>query len=118
MTVFLAFLLFSVQLLTSLYATSTVTSVAHDGVREVAATGSISPDPASLEAEAARQEDRMRNLLGGHERHVDFSWSVTTDQVELTVRTDNPSFLLRSLPATLPFSHVERTVVARIERVR
>ncbi len=118
MTVFLAFMLFSVQLLTNLYATSVVTSVAQDGVRQVAISGFEAPGTADLGRAMARQEVRMRDLLGGHERRVEFDWNLTPDQVELTVSTDNPSFLLRSLGGTLPFSDVERTVSARVEQVR
>lgn len=118
MMVFLAFLLFAVQLLTNLYATSVVTSVAQDGARQVALTGSESISDDQLAREMARQETRMRDLLGGHERRVEFQWALTGNQVELTVEADNPSFLLRSLGGTLPFSDVERTVTARIERMR
>ena len=118
MLVFLAFMLFAVQLLTNLYATSVVTSVAQDGVRQVALAGSDATSTGQLAREMARQEGRMRDLLGGHERRVDFEWDLTVDQVELTLETDNPSFLLRSLGGTLPFSDVERTVTARIERIQ
>jgi hypothetical protein len=38
--------------------------------------------------------------------------------VRLRVEIDNPSFLLRSLPADLPFQHIDRVAVVRVERTQ
>lgn len=111
-TTFLAFLLFAVQLLTNLYATSVVTSATHDGASLAARSDGGHLDPVVQ----ARAEDHVREILGSYGGDADFDWSTSTvDVVRLRVRIDNPSFLLRSLPADLPFQHVDRTAVVRAE---
>jgi hypothetical protein len=113
-TAFLAFLLFAVQLLTNLYATSVVTSAAHDGARRAAEHGGALEPAVRLEAER-----HVRDLLGDYGAGARFDWSGTTpDVVRLRVEIDNPSFLLRSLPADLPFQEVDRTVVVRVEQLQ
>jgi hypothetical protein len=111
-TAFLGFLLFAVQLLTNLYATSVVTSATHDGASLAARS-----DGRQLEASVrAHAEAHVRELLGGYGDEATFDWSGTdADVVRLRVRIDNPSFLLRSLPADLPFQQVDRTAVVRVE---
>lgn len=114
-TVFLAFLLFAVQLLTNLYATSVVTSAAYDGARQVAEAGSGAEGAAGRSA----AEDHVRSLLGGYGERVRFDWSGTDDDVvRLRVTAENPTFLLRSLGGRLPFTDMDRTVVVRVERFR
>lgn len=111
-TAFLGFLLFAVQLLTNLYATSVVTSASHDG-----ATLAARSDGHHLDAPVrAQAEDHVRQILGTYGDGAEFDWSGTTDDVvRLRVRIDNPSFLLRSLPADLPFQQVDRVAVVRVE---
>jgi hypothetical protein len=111
-TAFLAFLLFSVQLLTNLYATSVVTSATHDGASLAARS-----DGRHLEAPVrASAEAHVRDLLGAYGEGATFDWTGTdASVVRLRVRIDNPSFLLRSLPADLPFQQVDRTAVVRVE---
>lgn len=111
-TVFLGFLLFSVQLLTNLYATSVVTSAVHDGARRAAEAGSAPEDRRAAEAQ-------VRELLGAYGDEAELDWSGTdADVVRLRVQIDNPSFLLRSLPADLPFQHIDRTATVRVEQLR
>jgi hypothetical protein len=111
-TAFLAFLLFAVQLLTNLYATSVVTSATYDGARQVAEA-----DDATDTGARAAAERHVRALLGNYGDDAHFDWSGTTAEVvRLRVQIDNPSFLLRSLPADLPLQHVDRTAVVRVER--
>jgi hypothetical protein len=111
-TVFLAFLLFSVQLLTNLYATSVVTSAVHDGARRAAEAGTGPDDRRAAEAQ-------VRALLGAYGDEARLDWAGTdADVVRLRVQIDNPSFLLRSLPAELPFQHIDRTATVRVERPR
>lgn len=114
-TVFLAFLLFAVQLLTNLYATSVVTGAAYDGARTVAeAAGDGEGGVARSEA-----EDHMRSLLGRYGERVSFDWRGTDgDVVRLRVTAENPTFLLRALGGRLPFTEIDRTVVVRVERLR
>jgi len=115
LTVFLAFMLFSVQLLTNLYATSVVTSATHDGARRAAQANGDHLDPGVRRD----TENHVRSLLGTYGNDATFDWSRSdTDVVRLRVQIDNPSFLLRSLPASLPFQQVDRTAEVRVERWR
>jgi hypothetical protein len=113
MTAFLAFMLFAVQLLTNLYATSVVTSATYDGARRAAETAGHHDDPAVRR----EVEQHVRDLLGAYGQDAAFDWRGSSDEVvRLRVRIDNPSFLLRSLPADLPFQEVDRTAVVRVEQ--
>jgi len=112
-TVFLAFLLFAVQLLVGLYGRSVVTSVAYDGARSVAGHRSAHDRAAELQAEQA-----MRAQLGAA-MHVTFDWSGRTDDdVVLRIQADNPRFLWTGLSGGLTTDHIDRTVRVRIERAR
>src|SRR5438093_12361613 len=68
--VFLGMLLFAVQALLNLYATSVLTSVAYDAARQVA--GSDGGTDAMTGA-----EDRARQLLGRFGHDVVIDWSAT-----------------------------------------
>jgi hypothetical protein len=112
LTAFLAFMLFAVQLLTNLYATSVVTSATYDGARRAAEAGGEHAEP------AVRRdvEAHVRDLLGAYGDEASFDWSGSTDEVvRLRVVIDNPSYLLRSLPADLPFQRVDRAATVRVE---
>jgi len=103
-TAFLALLLFAVQLVLNLYATSVVTAAAFDGARIVA--GSDGGPAAEADAEA-----HVRELLDGHE--LDLTWEYRDDVVALTVETDHPTALLGGM--RLPYQHISRTVEVRRE---
>jgi hypothetical protein len=111
-TVFLALLLFAVQLALNLYATSTVSAVAYDAAREV----SRSP---GTPGDAARAESRARGILDRFEDEggsLSFQWDVGRDDaVVLHVVAQRPALLARM---RLPFQRIERTVRVRWERVR
>jgi hypothetical protein len=111
-TVFLVLVLFAVQLVLNLYATSAVTAVAFDAARVVA--GEDGGEAAIDEAEA-----RARAVLGRFEAdggQLAFAWDLSSpDVVRLTVRASRPS-LLPAVP--FPFDHVERTVTVRRERLQ
>lgn len=111
-TVFLTLLLFAVQLALNLYATSTVTSVAFDAAREVAATPGTAAD-------TARAEDRARGVLDRFEEgggRLAFDWDVGRDDVVvLRVVAERPALLAG---IRFPFQRVRRTVTARWERFR
>jgi len=111
-TVFLVLLLFAVQLVLNLYATSVVTGAAYEAARVVA--GEAGGDAAVPEAEA-----HVRALLGrfaDHGGRLELSWDLSSaDVVRLTVMAWRPS-LLTHVP--FPFERVERTVTVRRERVR
>jgi hypothetical protein len=113
---FLGFLFFAVQLLFNLYATSVVTSAAHDAARQVATLGH---PPTSSDLDAA--EARARDLLGGYgwPDRVTFDWHGSdVDVVRLHVRANNPRFLPSALDQALAFDTIDRTVEVRVERLR
>jgi hypothetical protein len=105
-------LLFAVQALLNLYATSVVTSVAYDAAREVAGAGGNT-------GALARAEHRARSLLGRFGREVTFDWSARNeDDVVLRVRGRVPSVLLPASRGPLAFGDIDRTVRLRLERFR
>lgn len=114
-TAFLAFLLLAVQLLTNLYATSVVTSATYDGARLAAES-----DGGHLDPGVRRDiEGHVRDLLGDYGERASFDWSGSdAEVVRLRVEIDNPSLMLRSLPADLPFTHVDRTATVRVEQLQ
>jgi hypothetical protein len=108
--VFLGTLLFAVQALLNLYATSVVNSVAYDAAREVAQSDG------STGARAAA-ELRAKLMLGKWGQGASFDWSgSTTDDVVLRVRGDVPSVMLPALKGSLPYGSIDRTVRLRVER--
>jgi hypothetical protein len=117
-TAFLVLLLFAVQLVLNLYATSTVTAAAFDGARIVA--GARGGANAEEEAEA-----RIRSLLPGYaaEGSLSLSWEYRDtdaiagpDVVALTVEAEHPTRLLEVM--RLPFQHITRTITVRLEQMR
>jgi hypothetical protein len=114
--VFVAFLLFAVQLLVHLYATSVVSSAALDGARLVA-TDRRGEGPVAG-AGRARAESHVRRLLGRVGANATFDWSATTgDEVVLRVQVDTPH-LIRTDLAGASLDHVDRTARAPVERLR
>jgi len=107
-TAFLALLLFAVQLVLNLYATSVVTAAAFDGARIVA--GSDGGPDAEADAEA-----HVRQLIGERE-DLQLTWSYGADVVALHVETSHPTNLLGSMP--VPFQRIARTVEVRWETFR
>lgn len=117
--VFLAFLLFSVQLLLNLYETSTVTSTAYEGARMVASSDIAHETVGAELAARDRAEQKMRSLLGPQGSRADFDWSGSTpDQIVLRVQLDTPRFTSAAFGRHIPNSHIDRTVRVRVERLR
>jgi hypothetical protein len=105
-------LLFTVQALLNLYATSVVTSVAYDAARQVAG---LDGGPEAI----AGAEERARSLLGRFGRQLSFDWtSSTEDDVVLHVQGQVPSVLLPPQRGLLPFGAIDRTVRLRVEAFR
>ena len=111
--VFLSFLLFAVQLLFGLYATSAVNAVANDAASRAAAAGE--PPVALIEAEA-------RAGLGEVGRTARFTWSEDDadadgepDTVVLEVVVRPPRFLPVALGGTVGADEIRRTVRIRRE---
>jgi hypothetical protein len=114
--VFLMFLLFSVQLLFALYASSTVTAVANDAAQRAAAQGA--PALAIIEAEA-------RASLGRVGDDAEFTWSTDDadgdgqdDTVVLLIVATPPRFVPSSIGGATGFGDIRRTVRARVEEFR
>lgn len=112
--VFLLFVLFAVQLLFSLYASSTITAVAHDA----AARAATSPDDdlAAIELEARRRLGRVGDL-------ATFTWSAedldgdgAPDSIALRVVASPPRLVPSSIGDGVGLGEIERTATARIER--
>jgi hypothetical protein len=111
--VFLMFLLFAVQLLFALYASSTVTAVANDAATR-AASAAAPPLP-QIEAEA-------RESLGSVGEEATFEWRVDDsdgdgfgDTVVLEVVARPPRFVPPSIGSSIGFDEIRRVVRVRAE---
>lgn len=110
--VFLLAMLFAVQVLYGLYATSVVTAVTYDAAKAVA--GSDGGDTARAEAQR-----RAAGQLGRYGKEVRFDWRRSDDEaVRLTVRARRPSFFPRELVGDSFLGDIVRTVRVRTESVR
>ena len=109
---FLGLLLFAVQALFNLYATSVVTAVAYDAARRVAAADGGADSATEAEADA-------RRALGRFGERVSFDWSASDGEVVvLSVRARNPTRLLPAMAGPLAFDEIDRTVRVRVEAFR
>src|SRR5688500_16773114 len=103
-TVFLVLLLFAVQLVLNLYATSAVTAVAFAAARQVA--GADGGSDAIAAAEAKGRDTLARFEEGGGE--LAFAWDTSGDDtVVVQVTARRPSLLPR---VRFPFDEITRTV--------
>lgn len=114
--VFLMFLLFAVQLLFGLYASSTVTAVAHDAAQRAATAEGPALDVIEEEARAA---------LGRVGDRAEFTWSTDDtdgdgedDTIVLAVVAVPPRFVPPSIGDAVGFGEIHRTVRVRMERFR
>lgn len=114
--VFLMFLLFAVQLLFALYASSTVTAVTNDAAQRAAERNA--PSLATIEAEA-------RDNLGKVGDRASFLWSTVDsdgddreDTVVLEVAATPPRFVPPSIGGVVGLGTVTRTARVRIEAVQ
>lgn len=111
-TVFLILLLFAVQVLYNVYATSVVTAVVSDAARRVAGAAGGRASVPDIEAEARRS-------LGRYGERVSFDWSATDDDyVVVRVQAKNPGLLWSPFDKPLAFDEIDRTVRVRVERFR
>ncbi len=111
--VFLVFLLGAVQLLFSLYASSTVTAVANDAARRAALRGAAPVEDVEADARAS---------LGRVGEDAEFTWGLedtdgdgTDDVLVLQVSALPPRFVPRSIGEGLGLGVIERTVRVRLE---
>ena len=113
--VFLVFVLFAVQLLVNLYATSVVTSATYDAARQVATRGSRPPTPEQLDAAVRLARDE----LGRYGRRAEFAWDLTDPAVvALHVHVVNPRLLGPGIDELVGLDTIDRTVVVRTEQPR
>jgi hypothetical protein len=118
-TIFLAFLLFAVQLLMNLYATTAVTSAAFDGARIVAGHRVDHGDAMAMIEAQADAEARIRSELGQFGDQVTIDWSASDDaSIAVRVQGRAPRFLLPGLGGPLGFDHIDRTARVRQEDIR
>ena len=111
-SVFLAMLLFAVQVLFNLYAASVVTAVSYDAARRVAGAD-------GGQAYIAEAEDQARQALGRYANRVTFDWTASDgEQVVLRVQSDNPSVLLPLMAGPTALDRLDRTIRVRVERFR
>ena len=109
---FIAFLLFAVQVLLNLRATSVLSAVGYDAARRVAAAGG---EPAARDA----AEADARRALGRYGASVRFEWNLADpDVVVLHVLGHNPTLALPGLAGPTAFADVDRTIRVRVERFR
>jgi hypothetical protein len=114
--VFLVFLLFAVQLLMNLYATSAATSAAFDGARLVAGHRVAHDDPGAMARARGDAEARMRSELGRFGDGVTFDWSQSdNDMIAVRIQAPAPRFLLPGFGGAVGFDRIDRTVRVRRE---
>lgn len=115
--VFLLLMFAAVQVLFDLYATSLVTSAAHDAARLVAGY-----DHSDDRCGATALADRMfSDALGAYsvESGASLAWTCTDpDSVRVRVVADHPTMLPPILEGLTGLGHVDRTIVIRAETVR
>lgn len=112
--VFVALMLFAVQVLVGLYTTSVVTAATYDAAKAVAGSDADASPTAKADAERNAQAQ-----LGDYGRRVEFTWAPdSADAVELTARAPRLSFLPRRLTGAAGLGDIVRTVTVRRETVR
>lgn len=116
--VFLALLLFAVQVLVGLHATTVVTAVAYDAAKTVAGADAASASGGGRGAARARATADARRRLGRVGDDASFTWSATGDAVVLTVRAPRPRVLPAALVGGVAPPDVVRTVRVRVEAIR
>ena len=116
--VFLVFLLFAVQLLFNLYATSAVTAAGLDAARVVAAHQVDHTSATAVQSAEQEAEARARSVLGRYGQQVSFGWIVDGESVQLRLHVTNPRVFFGALAQTLGFDTIDRTVRVRVERYR
>lgn len=114
--VFLLFVLFAVQLLFSLYASSTVTAIAHDA----AARAATSPDPdlELIERDARQQLGRVGETAAFTWSTEDLDGDGVVDSIALRVVAAPPRLVPRSIGDGVGLGPIDRTVTVRVEALQ
>lgn len=116
--VFIILLLFAVQLLVNLYATTTVTAAGLDAARLAASKDVDHTDAGAVAAARTRAEARFRSLMGEAAEGAVLTWADDADSVRLSVALDTPTILPRSLGGIVAFGRIERTFEVHVEELR
>ena len=111
--VFLVFLLFAVQLLFGLYASSTVTAVADDAAHRAAERGA--PPLPLIEAEARRNLGEVGDSAAFRWGEDDADGDGEADTVVLLVVATPPRFIPPSIGGAIGLDEIRRTVRVRME---
>lgn len=114
--VFLVFLLFAVQLLFGLYASSTVTAVANDAA--VRAASAEAPALSVVEAEARRSLGKVGDAASFTWDTEDSDRDGEVDTVVLKVVATPPRLIPPSIGGAIGLDEVRRTVRVRLEQVQ
>lgn len=115
---FLLLLLFTVQLLVNLYATTTVSAAGLDAARTVASRAVDHGDPAAIVGARLRAEARFRRLLGRSSDHAQLTWIDDGENVRLRVVMRAPGILPSTVAGRVAFGTIDRTFVVRVEELR
>jgi Flp pilus assembly protein TadG len=114
--VVIAFLMFAVQLLFGLYASTVVTAVANDAARRAATAGA--PDRAVIVDDARRGLGRVGDTATFRWSDADQDGDGVADTVVLTVVAHPPRFVPPSIGGLVGLDRIERTVRVRAEGFR
>lgn len=112
--VFLLLLFAAVQILFNLFATSMVTSAAHEAAREVAGYRSA-PDRCAAVTDA---EAQFVEALGEYGRggHATLTWTCSDPEaVTVQVIAQHPTVLPARMVGLLSLGRLDRTIVIRVE---
>ncbi len=115
--VFLLLMLAAVQILFNLYATTMVTSAAHEAASRVAGFDASTDRCAAVpEAEAA-----FVDALGqyGRDGNATLGWDCNNpDRVIVTITADHPTILPNAVAGIFGLSHLSKTIEVRTEQKR
>ena len=109
---FLVMLIFASHVLLNVWVISSVDSVAHDAVTDVATSGASYDTRAAVEARAAT---RARPALGEYGGDVDFEFRSTPQEVVLVVTAPELALLPPHLAKAVGLDGFTRTLVVRWE---
>ena len=112
-TIFLFLLVFAVQVLVGLYATSVVTAATYDAAKILAGA-----DQGDSAAGRAHAEAAARGQLGRFGERAAFRWENDAETVRLHVQAPRPTLLPHALADSAGLGDIERTVHVRVERPR
>ena len=115
--VFLLLLFAAVQILFNLYATSMVTSAAHEAARHVAGYASATDRCAAVGDAEAGFVDALGEY--GEDGNATLTWDCAgPDVVSVRVVAEHPTVLPARMAGLVDLARMDRTIVVRIEEFR